>query len=376
MAGEGLEGAVAGQVGRLLCKVFDDDGSADALLAKTYGRNGAAIVGAPVRYSKRLFKDSFCGDEAPEDTPGGQYLPDGLPAAKGQCLKQYSVKMQINVYDTIKNRAEFSTGTVFGPGPISGYNARVVGTGYRAFVTFADGEKQATSIYKYPEYELRGYEILEVKRVDGLPDDCGSSPDNRPRYEGPVTYDGPDGPVTTNVNIVVGAPRSDKGGKGLTIPFAWIAPELNLKGKLEIDPEGELNLNPSFGEDGRPRIDPNSPQAPSGPDDPPPPGDSREIVGVVVVTQKIQQATTTTEYGDGFSPNLYLPRCASLIFAVNVVGVGSWMAPIDVETLRQWIPVPGDFPAYSAVVKPMNGYTCQVFPAYLDDGDDEEGDEE
>ena len=375
MAGEGLQGVVAGEVGRLLCQVWADDGSADALLSRAYGKTGAAIVGAPVRYSKRAFQGAFCGIDPPEPRPGE--FPGGKPPELGKCPVLYNVKGLIKYYvnptTTTISTSNFDLGTEYGP--FSEPYTEVIPAGN--LVLYMDG-KTANGRYKKiqlfpmgPGSRFVSYSWQDFSRVDGQPDRCGDLGYDGPGYDGPVTYPGPDGPVTTNVSIRIGNPKGDSGGGGLTIPFAWISPELNLNGEVDLEPTGNFEFGGGGGDSNSPRIDPDSPVPPPGGDDPPPPGTNREIVGVVVVSSRLASSTTTTEYGDGVSPDLYLPRCASLVFAVNIAGSGSWMQPIDVEVLRQWIPVPGDFPAYLARAKPMNGYACQVFPVYADDGVDE-----
>ena len=374
MAGEALQGVIAGEVGRLLCRIWDDDGRTDDFLARTYGENGAAIVGAPVRYSKRVFRDAFCFDPDDEDRPGDQL--DGLPPSTGQCEANYNGYLWL-VYDVdgadpngaVREYVNF-------PGPIDGYYTQVVGGvreygvknvyGQKTEVLFRTDSRGGEWIFK--EQGIR-------QRSDGLPDNCGSSPDIRPRYTGPVDLPGPNGPVSTPTTIIINDPKNNNKGRGLTIPFAWLSPELNLNGEATINAEGNLEIDTNPGSGDNPGIDPDSPTPPNGPDDPPLPGGYREIWGVVVVSTKLADATTTTEFGNGDSPNLYLPRCASLLFAVNIAGVGSWTKPVDIETLRQWVPVEGKFPAYWAVVKPMNGYQCDLYPVYVDDGEDESVDD-
>ena len=383
VAGEALQGVVAGEVGRLLCRIWDDDGSTDALLERTYGRNGAAIVGAPVRYSKQVFRDAFC---FPGDDPRPGDSPRGLSPSGGQCLTKYTVsgKIKINATNAVGNPVADQAFNLGGTttnlffGPISGPFRRTYGSANNIEVYFtgfnADGTPETkTRPTSRPAEQVGEVYDLVYTRLDGSPDDCGESPDPRPRYDGPVVY--PDG-VSRPTTIIINNPQGNRGGRGLTVPFAWISPELNLNGKATINPKGEFEIDLNGGGDDNFAVDPNSPQPQPGPDSPPSPEGYREMRGVVVVTTKLAGSTTTTEYGNGESPNLYLPRCASLLFAVNVLGSGNWTQPVDIETLRQWVPVLGDLPAYLAVAKPMNGYSCQLFPVYVDDEKDEPIDDE
>ena len=355
MAGEALQGVVAGEVGRLLCKLWDDDGTTDEFLSRTYGRNGAAIVGAPVRYSKRIFGNAFCDPNYPDpDRPGDAI--GGLPIPGGQCEAEYRVLFRWRRILSDGSLSGYSSQQRDLYGPIS--IARFIDNGPDvAAETEVKGLNQDGSEY-YRKQTIASSlskvqtDPITIVRRDGQPDDCGTSADSRPRYEGPVLY--PDG-VSRPTTIIINNPQDNKGGRGLTIPFAWISPELNLNGKATINAEGNLEIDTNGGDDSNFSVDPNSPQPAPGPDSPPNPEGYREMRGVVVVTTKLAEATTTTEYGNGDSPNLYLPRCASLLFAVNVIGKGNWTQPVDVETLRQWVPVLGDLPAYLAVAKPMNG---------------------
>lgn len=376
MAGEALQGVVVGEVGRLLCKVWDDDGSADALLSRAYGKTGAAIIGAPVRYSKRIFKNSFCSDPEPEDRPGDQ--PYGITPDTGQCS---GVRYYVDVsYDSSFNggtptkRFRRLSGSFLGP--VAG--VEIINTGVLSqFAVYHNGTVSNSDAEATSNTQWTNGEVTAHTRTDGLPDTCGNQVnDPRPRYTGPVTYPTPTGPVTSPTTIIINNPVDNRKGRGLTIPFAWISPELNLNGEATINAEGNLEIDTNPGGGDSPGVDPNSPQPPPGPDSPPNPEGYREMRGVVVVTTKLGDATTTTEYGDGESPNLYLPRCASLLFAVNVIGSGNWTQPVDIETLRQWVPVLGDLPAYLAVAKPMNGYSCQLYPVYVDDERNEPIDDE
>ena len=383
VAGEALQGVVAGEVGKLLCRVWDDDGSADALLERTYGKNGAAVIGAPIRYSKKVFRDAFCFpfDGEPSDEPG--YSPYGTEPQLGQCPVIYNFKGALGIRNktTLAERSvTFSIGSTIGStrrwGPWRGFriDQRPNGSSMIGLHSNQDGSPGETTLGSIGSGEEYISSVLtSATRFDGQPDNCGGESDPRPRYDGPVTY--PDG-ASRPTTIIINNPQNNKGGRGITVPFAWISPELNVSGKATINPKGELEIDLNGGDDGSFAVDPNSPQPAPGPDSPPSPEGYREMRGVVVVTTKIASATTTTEYGNGESPNLYLPRCASLLFAVNVIGNGNWTQPVDIETLRQWVPVLGDLPAYLAVAKPMNGYSCQLYPVYVDDEKDEPIDDE
>lgn len=376
VAGEALIGVVTQEVGRLMCRLWDDDGASDALLERTYGKNGARIVGAPVRYSKRAFKDAFCFGDEPEPRPG-DFL-EGTPdsgRSEGKCPVYYLYRTAVEDAAGIGGAPNTPTSPRRSLGPIGNF----VNIGTKGIGIEIEGGARVTLQYGAGRVELNRPYFFEIIREDGQPDNCGdfTPGDPRPRYEGPVDYPGPNGTtITAPTTIIINNPQDNKGGRGLTIPFAWISPELNVNGKATINADGEFEIDLNGGDDGSFSADPNSPQPEPGPDSPPNPEGYREMRGVVVVSTKLGDATTTTEYGNGDSPNLYLPRCASLLFAVNVLGHGNWTQPVDIETLRQWVPVLGDLPAYLAVAKPMNGYSCQLYPVYVDDERDEPIDDE
>lgn len=187
-------------------------------------------------------------------------------------------------------------------------------------------------------------------------------PPTGPGYTGPITYDGPDGsPITIDVDISMDNPVIDEDGN-LIIPFVYIDPD------LELNPDVNIELEPEFGPGGNncnPTIDPDFPDFPEGPDDPPPPEDGRRIAGIVVVATKTTTFQTTTEYRGENEPTLFLPRLASVVFAIDIGGQGCWTAPVDVEVLRQWVPVPENTQAYAFDVKPVNGFTIESYPVYF-----------
>jgi len=153
-----------------------------------------------------------------------------------------------------------------------------------------------------------------------------------------------DGSVTVPVNIDVGG-----------IEFSGtveIAPEFNLT----IKPKG---LNPSPGA-------PDDPDEIGEPGEPSTPIDDEEelestIVGVLVYSDIDPDGLPSSIlFPDG--PNIYVPRLASVQFAVKTQNSIGWTPDQDVKNLECYVPCPAPQGAIAVRVSPMPGVTSRFTP--------------
>lgn len=191
-----------------------------------------------------------------------------------------------------------------------------------------------------------------IQRVDGLPDDCEAVPppplseEDRTR---PVTINNIDGAV------VFAFPILNVNGD-LQVGFTLEVGELNLSGTVELN-TGDIDFN--FG--GQP-TDPDAPQVPT-PDGDVPDSDNDDpendkpanIIGVVVVSQEIGNAPAT-EVGFPNSPNVLIPRTATVQFKIRIKNKSHWTSEIPVRSKNAYIHCPGEIDAIDVAVTSDPGW--------------------
>nr|CRY96879.1 hypothetical protein [uncultured prokaryote] len=362
-----LADAILDETRRLACRVLSDDNAAAGFLSRGLRTNPIGVVVATGLGELRDNAASFACD--PGGSPGraGDSLTGTAPPA-GQCAGvQYDVTWSLVATFAGGPRNETRTSVLDGPiGEISydvsnstGLTVSIVSNGVVTRVLSRGGSAS--------NWDVESVVIDSVVRGDGLPDDCGVSGDPRPRYEGPIFYQDENGNnVNDDVVIVLDDPSSGGGG-GLTIPFGWFAPELEINPELKLNVDPEIDFSP--GGQCRPDLEfePGS-DIPDGDDDPPPPPDSRLLAGVIVVTTvEDPNRVPTVTGGDALS--LFFPDCGSVVFAVRVGNEVAWTGPKPIRVLKQWEPVLGELYAYSFRIVNRNGFVSQGYPVYLDDGE-------
>jgi hypothetical protein len=340
-----LATTIKNEAQRLACAVLSDaQARANYLSRAVSGIPGSGVGTGIATFPINLLTNFACGNQPPESRDGDRL--NGNPYQPGQCPFQYQVEVTYTGYAA----KGFSTGI----GPVLG----LLQTENNTFVTFA-GSGNKINAFRGQDIEAR---ITNIERTGSQPDECGNPDDPRPEFDGPVTYDGPDGPVTVNVNIKLDDPVQDPGG-GLTIPFFWVDPDININPDLNLDIEPEVDFFPR--RKCTPDIDLPDIEIDPENDDPPPEEDGSVLAGVIVTTTVLTTEKTTGRFEDGANPTIYIPRCATVVFAVNVGGVRCWTKPVDVMTLRAWVPAKGEIYPYAAVAKPALGFSCEVENVFI-----------
>lgn len=205
-------------------------------------------------------------------------------------------------------------------------------------------------------------------RVDGLPDTCGD-PDG-----GPVPPPGPVSPELPDITYDI------DGDTNITVPIAVIyAPVyVDLDGSFkmpisinvgDIDLSGTINLAPEFGIEIKPTINIGGPGTPDDPDIIGEPGggpteipDSEDlestIIGVLVYSDlTTDNGSSGVDFTNG--PDLYVPRLASVQFAVKTRDSIGWTSDQDVKNLECYVPCPAPQGAIAVRVSPMPGVSSR-----------------
>ena len=331
------------------------------------------------------------------------------PFAGGQCATAYTIDYSIraqNEFNCSESIRSNSTNPIMGPiggwrlgGTPVEYSCGGPKTGYREFqVAGADGVfgNAASS-----PGSLLWVEILSasVRRLDGLPDDCGDPPGppipppppSNPRPTLPdVDVDFPGlPPISIPLTAVVGIVNVNVDGR-ITVPVTVNA-SFDLGGQsFDIDFNFDVDLgNP----DAEPTVPPVEPpldpdDRPAPPDCPPPsgcaPGDEedeepdeppidpddpedekeQEIKSVRVMSIVNPERSPATEIlMTGGAPNIFAPRIGSVKFVYAVVpGVVAWSTDIDVKASNQVIPAPKTgLRCLGAVFSPGAGVEGETF---------------
>jgi hypothetical protein len=347
-----LPTTIKNEAQRLACVVLsNEDAARDFLGRRTRALPGMGFAQDAAGAPFKLLKYFACGDQPPESRPGD--MPFGDEGIDGQPPSGFNYDGVGGVNMNFKN-AQGQPRNVF----TRQFTYTLGQFGWEATSRRCDGVVANVGSFQPGSIQIVSTGICTGQGGE-LPD---FTYDKRPYYRGPVTYDGPNGPVTVDVDVKLDDPKSDPGG-GLTIPFFWIDPDLVLKPDLNLDIEPEIDFNP--GRKCGPDIDLPDLDLDDNDTDPPEPENDSVLAGVIVTTTVITTEKTTGRWESGSQPAIYIPRCATVIFATNVGGVRCWTEPTDVQTLRQWIPVKGEVYPYDAVVKSSLGFESTIEKVYV-----------
>lgn len=266
----------------------------------------------------------------------------------GQCPGvEYDVFFTFDYRGTQGPNCTLSTGsrTRRGLGPVQGVFVTAEDSPnpdrYNSVVTtrFADGDQVGPATFT--EFECDGYAVtgVTVTRVDGQPDDCGDPPPVVEPFppQGDtinidVTYTNNEGDIVTELgdfNLfapIVIAPVT------IVAPIRVNLPDVSFNGQIVLSPEFEVDLFP-----------PSFDKAPGvvGEESEPPPEDSkRELLGVRVRCGNPGDTQATRVFGVGNTPDLWVPRLASVFFEVRVEDVVTRSRDYDLKQEDQFFPVP------------------------------------
>lgn len=246
--------------------------------------------------------------------------------------------------------------------------------------------------------------VTSIRRIDGLPDNCGDSPNAPPASRVPP-------PVVDNDFTYI-----DNSGNSVSVPliFAFGVGFLNLKGELNIpvkvtfsptfdipvsiSPSFDINFNVSTGDTtyspsyydtdnpndpgSLPSFDPSSPNRPGNygpntpvppdppdvpPPPPPPPDKTQEQVirAVLVTVTNLPPNGPQTTIGQDVNPDVYVPDLGLVSFLIRVKGAsGGWTEDIRIKNRRQFIPCPWEGGAIDVQATPRKGVQIVLTPIY------------
>lgn len=196
--------------------------------------------------------------------------------------------------------------------------------------------------------------------------DLAGEPDNRPKADDTITYDGPDGPVEDEPVTIIGDPPIIGPGGGLFFPvevcFAAFCLDVNFNlstGDIDFNFGGEPGASACCPQV-EPVIDPVQPTE----DDPPDVDDPLPIAGVMVVATSISSNVHATEYGNTDGPSLFVPRLGVIRFAIQVGGIAGWTADYPLKQRKQWVAAPEGVVTYDWDVIEESGVLIDVTPVY------------
>lgn len=290
----------------------------------------------------------------------------GLP---GSCNANYFVFADIT-YTPLSGGGEttgsFNAGdTNQYPGPLGDATLEISGGGR---ITISFSNTNAVIIGPFTNRATQPTFELDLRRVDGQPDNCGSDGepitgggDGLPSGTGDVTYD-------------------DGTGTEVTEPYSfqplpiYTSPDGDTIAPFEICVADEcynICYNVSTGTSqpcGSTR--PNDPCCPivapvegePGPDDPPEPEDEARYSGVLVRCSFDDSKILATQQFSPAGLTLYIPRLAVVRFAIEVGGARTWTVDQPVKTKSQGVFVNAPAFAYAWDVLPENNVTVDVTP--------------
>lgn len=357
-------GEAVGEATRLaLCSVFAGNEAVNALLSPIAG-DAAGFYPAASALRRRLCSDDPTND--PEFEP---------PFTGGQCPgTTYQITCTTTVYangtcaPTVNPFSTTALGPIRGPftdsvSPPPGGPLCAGTSGTRVFLRVGAGQSVLTLAGASFGASVSG---LSVTPITG-PDNCGDIlPDIGP--PGNVPYTGPD--ITYNIDesteitvpfTAVFAPVYVKIDGSINVPLTLDVGGLTFKGEVTISPEFNLNITPD-GFDTTPGVtdDPDELEEPGEPPADLPPEDEQTppIIGVLVYSDIDPDGVPSgILFVNG--PNLYVPRLASVQFAIKTRNSIGWTSDLDVKNLECYVPCPAPQGAIAVRVSPMPGVTTR-----------------
>lgn len=220
--------------------------------------------------------------------------------------------------------------------------------------------------------EPAGFRVIDIERVDGQPDNCGSQPPlpfppAGDRTDIDITYVNNEGDTVTELgDLIIFAPVVIA-PVTVVAPIRVDLPDVSFNGNIVLSPEFDIQLEPpSFR---RGPGDTDSPPPPENPDTSPttPQDDStRRIIGAIATVTSDPSNGLATEVSSASGPDLFVPRMGTLSFRVRAANSLSWSAPIDIKTTRQFVQAPENVQVLDAVVSPNPNYSISVTLIYSD----------
>lgn len=340
----------------------------------------------------------LCNREPPPFTP-----PDG-PGSRGQCPGvAYNVTYQRTLTPWSSDPPVIDTDIAQVTGPILGWDTIAVdsGQGYNAVSFWIVTESTLFGPYLTANvstiasplfWRSAEFAVLDIERVDGLPDDCGTAPIVPPNTPPPprpdiVVYNDDDGveinvPITINwgfayidadlvITVPVNVTFNNDFGFNLTLRFD--GPEFNFNFPVDAD----FNFYPPGAEPPPggppPTLPPGSdppPPPPGAPTDPPPPParpeERRVIIGVLVTTTEINAGTSLTQiFQEEANPDVWAPNLGYVNFLIRVsADKYGWTVDQPVKNRRHLIPCPWPQGAVSVAGTPRPGVSWDLQPIY------------
>lgn len=247
-------------------------------------------------------------------------------------------------------------------------NGEVLRTTARFFMVGADGNKAFSK--PITPSDAQG-EITDVSfttdlfRSDGGPNDCGNPPPDLPpvgdiTYEGDITYNIDESTeITVPITGIFAPVYVDVDGR-ISAPISFDLGGVSFTGKVNLAPTFNVELFPIEITGGGGGIDDpdDFPPAPAPDDEPvndPEPLEER-IIGVIVRSVIASDAVPSGILATNI-PNIYVPRLASVSFAIATNGATAWTPDIDVKNANCYIPCPAPQGAVDFGVSPQQGVT-------------------
>jgi hypothetical protein len=200
-------------------------------------------------------------------------------------------------------------------------------------------------------------------------DDCGNippvvAPPQNFNYDVDITYNIDDSTEITVPLSVIFAPVYVALDGKINAPISVDLGGIKFDGTVEFAPEFKVEIQPSgsSGGGGGPD-DPGDLDDPSDPGEPVPPENPQTppIVGVLVFSQVDSDAVPSgILFVDG--PNLYVPRLASVQFAIKTGNSIAWTSDQDVKNTECYVPCIPPQGAIAVRVSPMPGVTVSFTP--------------
>jgi hypothetical protein len=301
-------------------------------------------------------------------TPGGKIANNGMalfcdrppePLPPGKCATQYRVDWtynQVRPDGTVFTAPNTSTNGY--TGPITNFVVDNRTNGYSIKLTDANGINWVITDDISDTRKPYATDVVLV-RLDGLPDNCGVYEPTTPLPPGDRTINidinGGNGPIT------FGFPILNINGD-LSLPFNFDVGGVELSGDINLN-GGDIELN--FG--GQP-TDPNAPivPTPDGPVPPAPMDDPDEdkpanIIGVIVVSTRINDVTAT-EIPQTTMPDIYAPRIADVSFKIRIKNKSHWTSDLPVKSRNAYIACPGDIDAIDVAIARRKGWSTVITP--------------
>lgn len=351
--------AITAQVKSGLCFVLGNAEEGAAFVSRVYGTSFGAYQGASGL--RRL----LCSDD-PDNDP--TYEP---PFEGGQCVEKYIVEYTLDA-----GGPSPSTGTLLAIGPIQGLIEEPQPSGsVRVFLRANSGVVFGGQCFNVlfpsgPQNTLLGTYTPSggsTSRIEGLTpcgaDNCG---DPAPVLPPPTEYVYEPGDITYNID----------GDTNITVPFTAIfAPVfLDFDGSIRVPVkidlgglsfDGTVSIAPTFNVEIKPSFEFGGPGAPDDPDVIGEPGGGAEpiedveeldstIVGVLIFSDIASEAMPSgIEFLNG--PDLYVPRLATVQFAIKTADSIGWTSALDAKNLECYVPCPAPQGAVAVRVSPMPG---------------------